>query len=120
MPAGVSRPCSRRHRWMIAGRRPRSSVRANGVLAAGTVTQMDRCGVSSAAPDPGQAMETSPCSDSDHAGPGLAEHDIQARVIAARQPQDRMTTEHPPGSGIAPSGDPDTAPVGNVDHTCVG
>jgi hypothetical protein len=31
-----------------------------------------------------------------------------------------MTTEHPPGSDIASSGDPGTAPVGNVDHACVG
>ena len=32
LPSAVSRPCSRRHRWMIAGRRPQSSVRAKGVL----------------------------------------------------------------------------------------
>ena len=90
------------------------------VVAAGAVPQVDRGGVGGAAPDPGQTVEAAARADSGDAGPGLAQHDVQARVIAARQPQDRMATKQPLGRDIATSGDAGTAAVGDLDHARIG
>ena len=50
----------------------------------------------------------------------MAQDDIQARVVAACQPQDRMTAKQPPGRGITPGGDAGAAPVRDVDDPRVG
>jgi hypothetical protein len=57
-----------------AAAQQRSGERA--VVAAGAVPQMDRRGVGSTAPDPGQAVETAPRPDRDDAGAAVAQHDI--------------------------------------------
>ena len=89
-------------------------------MAAVAVTQVDRRGVGGTLPDPGQAVEAAPRPDCDDASPAVAQHDIQARVIAACQAQDRMTAEQPPRRDIAASGYTGPAPVRDINHARVG
>ena len=106
---------------MIAG--PAAAQQGPGeraVVAAGAVPQMDRRGVGGTAPHPGQAVETAPRADRDDAGGAVAQHDIQARVIAACQPQDRVTAKQAPGRGISPGGYAGASPVCDINHARIG
>ena len=90
------------------------------VVAAGAVPQVNGCGVGGAAPDPGQAVEAATFPDRDDRVFGLAQRDVQTRVIAARQPQHQRTSKQPPSREFASDGDPGAAAVGDLDHARVG
>jgi hypothetical protein len=77
------------------------------VAVTGMMPQVDGRRVGGAASDPGQAVEAAARPHGqEEERPGAAQRDVQAGVIAARQPQRRMPTEQRPGRGLAGSAMP--------------
>jgi hypothetical protein len=77
-------PPQAENRWL-----PAAQHRAGewAVVGAGPVTQMDGGSVGCAPPDPGQAVEAAPGADRDDGWPGLAQHGVEAGVVASGKPQ---------------------------------
>jgi hypothetical protein len=105
------------NRWL-----PAAQHRAGewAVVGVGPVTQVDGGSVGCAPPDPGQAVEAAPGADRDDGWSGLAQHDVEAGVVASCEPQRGQPPEHAPCRDRTADRDAGATAIPSVDHSGVG